>query len=96
MSLEGYWRKYDETLARIRSERPDSFAGLKLILDEFEPPSSGDAFFPDGADDTLADALSDAGWRIAYSDGTYVYRAFNPTTSDVATYVEGDLYKGSR
>lgn len=38
------------------------FAKLKAILDTFEPPSSGDAFFPGGADDDLVDALHDVGW----------------------------------
>ena len=44
-ALDGYWAAYDATLARIRQQQPDTFPALKAILDAFQPPSSGDAFF---------------------------------------------------
>lgn len=88
-----YWERHASTLARVRAERPSSFAGLKLILDVFHSRSSGDAFFPDGADDTLADALADAGWGVTFLEGSYLYRAQHPSGA-VLTYVEGDLYEG--
>lgn len=91
-SLDAYWRLYDHTLATIRAERPTTFAGVKLILDRFQPPSSGQAFFPGGADDDLADALIDAGWDIRFTDGTYVYRAKHPVSGAVLEHVEGDVY----
>lgn len=99
MNLDRYWTAYDRTLARVRQEKPDTFATLKTILDAFEPPSSGDAFFPGGADDDLADALHDAGWEIRFSEGTYVYTARHPRTGAKLQHVEGDLYdqtKGAR
>ena len=92
MSLDLYWRRYDETLALIRAERPATFAALKLILDRFEPPSSGDAFFPGGADDTLADAIMDAGWSLAFEEGDYLWTATHPYSGAVIHHVEGDLY----
>jgi hypothetical protein len=58
--LDPYWKHHAATLARVRAERPTTFAGLKVILDVFTAKSSGDAFFPGGSDDTLAEALSDA------------------------------------
>lgn len=91
MSLDAYWKLYDVTLERIAEEKPQSFADLKAILDAFQPPSSAHAFFPDGADDTLAGALIAAGWEIRFQEGTYVYRATSPTGAKL-TYVEGDLY----
>lgn len=94
MSLYDYWSAYDRTLARVREEKPDTFASLKAILDRFEPPSSGDAFFGDGADDTLADALHDAGWRIEFREATYLYYARHSTTGARLTYVEGDIFEG--
>ena len=94
MNLDGYWRAYDATLARIRAEKPDTFAALKAILDTFEPPSSGDAFFGDGADDTLADALHDAGWHIEFREASYLYYAHHGTTGARLTYVEGDISEG--
>lgn len=91
-ALDGYWSAYDATLARVRKEQPDTFAKLKAILDTLEPPSSGDAFFPGGADDTLADALADAGWELRFVEGSYVYIARHPRTGAKLEHVEGDLY----
>ena len=95
-NLDAYWRLYDATLARIRTEKPDTFAALKGILDGFENPSSGDAFFPDGADDTLADALEDAGWRVEFREASYVYYAKHSKTGARLSYFEGDLFEGIR
>lgn len=94
-NLDAYWAMYDATLARIRNEKPDTFTALKAILDAFEPPYSGDAFFPGGADDDLADALHDAGWDIAFTEGVYVYTATHPATRAKVQHVEGDLYDKS-
>ncbi|MBH0053773.1 hypothetical protein I6E74_06255 [Salinibacterium sp. SWN139] len=92
MAQDLYWKRYDHTLALIRTDKPTTFAGVKLILDTFTQRSSGDAFFPDGADDDLASALSDAEWSIKFSDGDYVYTAKHPATGAVLQYVEGDIY----
>jgi hypothetical protein len=92
MNLDAYWAAYDATLARVRTEKPDTFAELKAILDSFEPPSSGDAFFPGGADDDLAEALNDAGWEIRFNEGNYVYMARHPRTRAKLHYIEGDVY----
>lgn len=50
--------------------------------------------FPDGADDTLADALEDAGWSVDFVEGQYLYRATHGRTRALLSYVEGDLYDG--
>ncbi len=92
MNLDPYWRMYDQTLARVRAERPTTIAGLKLILDPFHRPSSGEAFFPGGADDTLALALMDAGWSVDFEDGDYLYTAVHPYSGAVIHHVEGDVY----
>ncbi|QEE61598.1 hypothetical protein FVA74_08420 [Salinibacterium sp. dk2585] len=92
MSLDMYWKRYDQTLALIRAEKPTTFAGVKLILDRFEPPSSGDAFFPGGADDTLADAMNDAGWSVKLEEGDYLWTAVHPYSGAVVQHVEGDVY----
>jgi len=95
MSLDAYWNKYDSTLSRIRAEKPTTFAALKEILDSFEPPSSGDAFFPGGADDSLADALHDAGWHVNFQEGDYLWLGTSPAGHRI-TYVEGDVYEGNQ
>lgn len=91
-NLDLYWRAYDRTLALVRAEKPSTFAGLKVILDRFEPPSSADAFFPGGADDTLADAVMDAGWSLDYEEGDYLWTATHPYTGATVRYIEGDVY----
>ena len=95
MNIDRYWDAYDATLQRIRTEKPGTFKALKAILDDFHPPSAGDAFFPDGADDTLASALDDAGWDIRFTEGSYVYTARHSVTAVTAAklqYVEGDVF----
>lgn len=93
MTLQSYWAQYEATLARVRAEKPDTFAALKAILDAFSPPSSGDAFFPGGADDTLGDALHDAGWAVEWEEGDYLWRARHPLTGSALRHVEGDLFE---
>lgn len=93
MNLDAYWNRYDATLARIREEKPQSMNDLKHILDTFEPPSSGEAFFPGGADETLGEALRAAGWSISYREGDYVWVGTSQTGEKVS-HIEGDLYRG--
>lgn len=92
MSLDLYRQRYDQTLARVRAERPTTFAGVKLVLDTFSAKSSGDAFFPGGADDTLGDALSDAGWSVKWEEGDYLWTAVHRESGAVVQHVEGDVY----
>lgn len=92
MNARELWAAYDRTLSRIRDERPETFADLKAILDEFQPPSAGDAFFPGGADDTLGDAMEDAGWYVTWREGDYLWDARHPLTRARIEHVEGDVY----
>ncbi len=92
MSIDLYWQMYDKTLARIRAEKPTTFAGLKLILDTFHQKSSGDAFFPGGADDTLGDAMMSAGWSVDWEEGDYLWTAVHPASGAVIHHVEGDIF----
>lgn len=87
-----YWVAYDATLKRIRQEKPSTFEQLKEILDSFQGPSSADAFFPDGADDTLMSAVTDSGWEITWAAANYHYHARHKVTGALFEYVEGDLY----
>ena len=90
--LDPYWKHHAATLARARAERTTTFAGLKVILDVFTTRSSGDAIFPGGSDDTLADALSEAGWSVKFEEGDYFWTAANLASGAVVQHVEGDLY----
>ncbi|MGX1792275.1 hypothetical protein ACWIDW_04955 [Microbacterium sp. NPDC055312] len=91
--MDSYWKQYQLTLDRIEAEKPQTFDGVKAILDEFWPPSSGEAFFPGGADETLGDSLSAAGWHIEWIEGDYLWLGTS-RTGEVISYVEGDLYRG--
>ncbi|MCM3615742.1 hypothetical protein M3672_15020 [Microbacterium enclense] len=91
--MKAYWDAYDRTLARVVEEQPQTMDELKKILDNFEPPSSGEAFFPGGAYETLADALHRAGWTITYREGDYVWVGTSRAGEKVS-HVEGDLYRG--
>lgn len=100
-SNDPYWAGYAATLARIRRDKPTTFAQLRAIVDGFHPVMgetlfSGDTFFPSGGEDTLAAALRDAGWRRQFLEGNYWYVAQHPTTGATCTYIEGDLYEGLR
>lgn len=86
------WRAHRATLARIRTERPGTFGGLKAVLDVLSRRSAGDAFFPGGGSDSPDDALRDAGWRNTYEEGDYLWTATHPLSGASAHYVEGDVY----
>jgi len=95
-ALDPYWAGYDAVLANVRALRPQTFPELQTILAEFHAPSSGDAFFPsNSADEELWEALEDAGWRVEFREGNYVYQAFNAAGVYVFEFFEGDLYDRS-
>ena len=89
--LDGYWALYLLTLRTIRDEKPDTFPKLAAILNRFQQPSVGDAFFPDGADDILGEALQDAGWYLSWQ-ADYLWTASHPQTRARIRFVEGDVY----
>lgn len=91
MSLDKYWKKYDETKALIVDRKPQNFADLKTILDAFQPPSSGHAFWPNGDGTHLVDELTHAGWHVIKWHEEFHYVIQAPSGQRVE-YVEGDLY----
>lgn len=94
LDLTDFWAGYDATLARIRAEHPETVADVAAILNAFQPPSMGIAFFGNNADDRLSDALSDAGWDVRYK-AEYLWDARHTGTGERMHYVEGDVYKGA-
>lgn len=101
-----FWGQIDHQLGRIRTEKPQTFSGLREILMDpaydqitqdvnrngarsFGP---GQAFFAgSGGDDTVFDALLDAGWMVTKFIADYHYTAIHPTTRGALSYTEGDL-----
>lgn len=100
-----YWGGIKDGLAQIGTEKPQTFDEVKAILD-FMPGSApmdgedsmvdGEAFFGgSGGDDTLSDALKQAGWRYVWSEAAYWWAMRSPA-GEILTYVEGDVYRGDR
>jgi len=94
MSMADFWRGYDATLERVRVLRPATTAELAAILNRFQPPSAGVAFFGNNADEHLSDALSDAGWDVQFIEGDYLWQAHHPVSGAWLHNVEGDVYDG--
>lgn len=90
--LAGFWAGYDATLTRIRVNRPVTLAALVAILNDFQPPSAGVAFFGNNADEHLSDALAAIGWELCFIEGDYLWEAHHPATGEWLHYVEGDVY----
>jgi hypothetical protein len=89
-----FWAGYASTLARVRASKPRTLDALAAILNAFQPPSSGVAFFGNNDDDTLADALTDAGWHVEFIEGGYLWQASPLGSDEWIHYVEGDLDPG--
>jgi hypothetical protein len=92
--LDDFWRGYEATLARVRKEQPSTTAAVVEILNAFQRPSAGIAFFGNNADDHLSDALADAGWDVRYIEGDYLWQAQHPVSGAWLHNVEGDVYDG--
>jgi hypothetical protein len=92
--LADFWTGYDATLKRVRDERPATVADLAAILNAFQPPSAGVAFFGNNADEHLSGALAAAGWDVQFIEGDYLWDAYHPGTDTWLHYVEGDVYPG--
>lgn len=93
LSLGSFWEGYDATLARIRRERPVTVDEVVKILNDFQSPSAGIAFFGNNADDHLSDALAEMGWDVRYIEHDYLWEAQSPA-GEWLHNVEGDVYRG--
>jgi hypothetical protein len=89
-----FWAGYRATLARVRAERPSTVDGLAAILNRFQAPSAGLAFFGNNADDRLCDALVGAGWDLRFIERDYLWEARHPGSGERLHYAEGDVYPG--
>jgi hypothetical protein len=89
-----FWSGYDATLARVRADRPSTADGVAAILNRFQAPSAGVAFFGNNAGDRLSDALADAGWELRFLERDYLWEARHPGTGERLHCVEGDVYPG--
>jgi hypothetical protein len=93
MMLDQFWAAVDAQLAELATAK--SATDVVSILNKYENPSCGDAFFAgSGGDGSIADALDEAGWHFPDFRADYHWCATAPDGSQV-TYVEGDVYYGN-
>jgi hypothetical protein len=102
MSKE-FWASIDLALDTIETEKPDTFDGVKAILDANGDPNktgwadhgANRAFFAgSGGDRSLWAALWKAGWAEIWGEANYYYVAQHPISGEKLTYIEGDVMRG--
>ena len=93
-----FWTAIKQQITELKTaENADDV--LRILSNDRIPfgggESSGDGFFAgSGGDDTVIDALDDAGWRLAWWEAGYHFAMTAPDGSGI-TYVEGDIYRGT-
>jgi hypothetical protein len=71
----------------------DVMAALEANGNPDEIEGSGEQFFGgSGGDETLLDALLDAGWHLHRWQAPYYWVAREPAGEGLLTYIEGDVY----
>src|SRR5207253_2917333 len=100
MSTDTFWTTVKAQLAELRTAATANDV-IRILAPERNPygaqhPVAGDGFFAgSGGDDTLWDALTDAGWSQVWGQAAYFYVMQAPDGSRI-TYIEGDIYKGDK
>ncbi|AMY26224.1 hypothetical protein [Rhodococcoides fascians] len=90
---DDYWTTYDKALDAAAECR--SVETLIDTLNRYYPPSSGVAFFPNGADRDLLGTLTDAGhFDTVWVQADYHF-ALRDGRGDGFTYIEGDIVRGT-
>lgn len=94
-----FWTAVREQLAELRAAATADDV-IRILSHERNPYGSvegaGDGYFAgSGGDDTVWDALDDAGWSQVWSQAAYFYVMQAPDGSKV-TYIEGDIYRGDK
>ena len=92
----GYWTAVDRTLYAIATLPATTTEQVAAILNTNpegrELSTQGVAFIPTGCENTLRDALRDAGWEVVWSAAAYHYIVRHPITCDAIEFCEGDVY----
>src|SRR5205823_4439040 len=93
LMTDAFWEVVDAQLKELESAR-NATDVIRILSQERNPlgpgASSAPAFFAgSGGDDTVAGALSVAGWDFVWSVASYYYCMRAPDGS-VITYIEGD------
>lgn len=93
IDVDDYWTTYDKALDAAADCR--SVEALIDTLGRYYPPSSGAAFFPNGADRDLLGTLTGAGhFDTVWIQADYHF-ALRDGRGDGFTYIEGDIVRGT-
>ena len=96
-----FWAAVREQLAELRGAKSADDV-IRILSPDRNPygpdwdgmDSAADGFFVgSGGDDTVFDALRDAGWERLWMRAGFFYAMEAPDGSRI-TYIEGDIYKG--
>jgi hypothetical protein len=96
-----FWDTIREQIAELKSARSADDVGRILSHERnpygHETHAGGTIgfFAGSGGDDTVDDALDEAGWSYVWSKASYWWCMEAPDGSMI-TYVEGDIYPGDR
>ncbi|MGV9693421.1 hypothetical protein ACWDUX_30435 [Streptomyces sp. NPDC003444] len=97
-----FWTAIRAQLKELeRAESADDV--LRILAHENNPDQAyprpnrpDEGFFGgSGGEDTVREALEEAGWKVLWSRAPYWYAITAPDGSEI-TYIEGDIYRGNR
>lgn len=106
MSKDPFWVAVREQLTELKTAQSADDVLRILALERcpyrLDDPNwngmdgAAEGFFAgSGGDNTVDDALDDAGWLYVWSRANYWWCMRAPDGSEI-TYVEGDVYRGNR
>lgn len=106
-----FWGQIEHQLTMIITEPAETFDAVRRVLldpdyDQVQKdihlnePRTFDAdsafFAGSGGEESLQEALYDAGWGLVTAKASYYYAMRHPTTGETLTYLEGDVERGDR
>lgn len=95
-----FWQNVDAQLDHIEKVKPNTAWHVIQIMNEYRTDygmSSGEAFFEgSGGDRQLLGSLIKSGWHLDEMEAVYYYTAKHPSTGEIITYVEGDVFAGDQ
>lgn len=95
MSNDPFWTTVREQLAELTAATSATKVAEILCAERnpygHETITAQGFFAGGGGDDTVRDALRQAGWRTVWAEASYYYAMRAPDGS-VITYIEGDIY----
>lgn len=91
--MSTFWDDIAEQLAELQTA---TTADDVLRILPGTDGASGEGFFAgSGGDDTVMEALQEAGWHVTWAEASYYYVMRAPNGDEI-TYVEGDIFRGDQ